>query len=145
MCGVGEGNAKSAETAVSAETMTICRPHLIGQWLQFNLKCTLTARVKKAYYSGEKIFLFYTKAWKAQNNSFLELLFSDWVCCEYFMMELKHLIIGLAIAFLSYIFVESRRAKAGVQEPPALRTTIPFIGNIVGIAIHGLRYFGKAW
>ncbi|KEQ82176.1 cytochrome P450 [Aureobasidium pullulans EXF-150] len=59
-------------------------------------------------------------------------------------MELKHLIIGLAIAFLSYIFVESRRPKAGVQEPPALRTRIPFIGHIIGIAIHGLRYFGKA-
>ncbi|CAD0044824.1 unnamed protein product [Aureobasidium pullulans] len=59
-------------------------------------------------------------------------------------MELKHLIIGLAIAFLSYIFVESRRPKAGVQEPPALRTKIPFIGHIIGIAIHGLRYFGKA-
>ena len=60
------------------------------------------------------------------------------------MMELKHLIIGLAIAFVSYV-VLGQRAKTGIQEPPALRTKIPIIGHILGVAIHGMRYFGKAW
>lgn len=60
------------------------------------------------------------------------------------MMELKHLIIGLAIAFMSYI-VLGQRSKTGIQEPPALRTKIPLIGHIIGVAIHGMRYFGKAW
>ena len=59
-------------------------------------------------------------------------------------METKHLIIGLAIAFLSYIIV-GQRSKTGIQEPPNLRTKIPLIGHIIGFAIHGVRYFGKAW
>jgi hypothetical protein len=64
---------------------------------------------------------------------------------EEVMMELKHLIIGLVIAFLSYIILGQQRSKTGIQEPPALRTKIPFIGHIIGIAIHGMRYLGKAW
>jgi hypothetical protein len=60
-------------------------------------------------------------------------------------MELKHLIVGLAIAFLSYIVVQQRSNKTGVQEPPALRAKIPIIGHVIGIAIHGMRYFGIAW
>ncbi|KAI4844312.1 cytochrome P450 [Aureobasidium sp. EXF-8845] len=59
-------------------------------------------------------------------------------------MELKHLIVGLAIAFLSYIVVQQRSNKTGVQEPPALRAKIPIIGHVIGIAIHGMRYFGIA-
>jgi hypothetical protein len=60
------------------------------------------------------------------------------------MMELKHLIIGLAIAFISYI-VLGQQAKTGIREPPALRTKFPLIGHIIGVAVHGMRYFGKAW
>ncbi|KAI4731047.1 cytochrome P450 [Aureobasidium sp. EXF-10728] len=59
-------------------------------------------------------------------------------------MELKHLIVGLAIAFLSYIVFEWQRPKSGIQEPPALRAKIPLIGHIIGFATDGLRYFGKA-
>jgi hypothetical protein len=66
-------------------------------------------------------------------------------CVEKIMMELKHLIVGLAIAFLSYIILGQQRSKTGIQEPPSLRTKIPFIGHIIGFAIHGMRYFGKAW
>lgn len=60
-------------------------------------------------------------------------------------MELKHLIIGLAIAFISYLVVEQQRSKKGAQEPPPLRAKIPVIGHIIGFARDGLRYFGKAW
>ncbi|KAI5258665.1 cytochrome P450 [Aureobasidium subglaciale] len=59
-------------------------------------------------------------------------------------MELKHIVFGLAFAFVSYIVVEWQRPKEGIQEPPALRAKIPFIGHIIGIATRGLRYFGKA-
>lgn len=68
--------------------------------------------------------------------------FCDW---SFSAMELKHLIVGLAIAFLSYIVVQQRSNKTGVQEPPALRAKIPIIGHVIGIAIHGMRYFGIAW
>lgn len=60
-------------------------------------------------------------------------------------MELEHLIIGLAIAFISYLVVEQRRSKKGIQEPPYLPARIPVIGHIIGFARDGLRYFGKAW
>lgn len=60
-------------------------------------------------------------------------------------MELKHLIIGLAIAFISYIVLEQQRSKKGIQEPPSLQAKIPVIGHIVGFARDGLRYLGKAW
>lgn len=60
-------------------------------------------------------------------------------------MELKHLFIGLAIAFVSYIVLEHQRSKKGVQEPPSLPAKIPIIGHIIGFARDGLRYFGKAW
>ncbi|KAH0351021.1 cytochrome P450, partial [Aureobasidium melanogenum] len=58
-------------------------------------------------------------------------------------MELKHLIIGLAIAFISYLVVEQRRPKKGVQEPPDHPARIPLIGHIIGFARDGLGYFGK--
>ncbi|KAG9521570.1 cytochrome P450, partial [Aureobasidium melanogenum] len=59
-------------------------------------------------------------------------------------MELKHLIIGLAIAFISYVVVEQRRSKKGIQEPPYHPAKIPLIGHIIGFARDGLGYFGKA-
>jgi hypothetical protein len=60
-------------------------------------------------------------------------------------MELKHLIIGLAIAFISYVVVEQRRSKKGIQEPPCHPAKIPLVGHIIGFARDGLGYFGKAW
>jgi hypothetical protein len=63
----------------------------------------------------------------------------------YKMMELKHVIVGLAVAFASYFVVDWMRTKDGVQEPPKVQTTIPFIGHIIGFAIYGVRYFGRAW
>ncbi|KAG9556392.1 cytochrome P450, partial [Aureobasidium melanogenum] len=59
-------------------------------------------------------------------------------------MELKQLIIGLAIAFISYIVIEQQRPKKGVQEPPCHPAKIPLIGHIIGFARDGLGYFGKA-
>ncbi|KAK6003993.1 hypothetical protein QM012_008843 [Aureobasidium pullulans] len=59
-------------------------------------------------------------------------------------MELKHLIIGLAIAFVSYLFIEQRRSQKGVQEPPYHPASIPIIGHLIGFAREGVRYLGKA-
>lgn len=60
-------------------------------------------------------------------------------------MELTHLVVGLAIAFISYIVVEQQRSKKGVQEPPSYPARIPVIGHIIGFAREGLGYFGRAW